>query len=105
MVIRKINPWSCAKVGGVLYALMGLIFGGLFSLIGLGIGSMAPREQFPMAGMLVGAGAIVVLPIFYGILGAVLTAISAVLYNIVAGMIGGIQIEVEMAGPAGSTSA
>ena len=50
-------------------------------------------------------GAIVVLPIFYGILGAVLTAISAVLYNIVAGMIGGIQIEVDMAGPAGSTSA
>jgi hypothetical protein len=95
MVIRKINPWSCAKVAGVTYALMGLLIGGLFSLVGLGIGSMANREAFPMAGMLVGAGAIVVLPILYGVMGAVVTAIGAVIYNIVAGMIGGIEIEVE----------
>ncbi|MEO8484249.1 MAG: hypothetical protein ABI634_18710 [Acidobacteriota bacterium] len=99
MVIRKINPWSCAKVAGVLYALMGLIFGGLFSLVGLGLGSLASREQFPMAGMIFGAGAIVALPIFYGLLGAVTSAIAALLYNVVAGMIGGIEIEVTTVDP------
>ena len=71
MTIKKINPWSCAKIAGVIYALMGLIGGGLFYLIGLGLGSMAGRENFPMAGMLFGAGAIVILPICYGIFGAI----------------------------------
>jgi len=95
MTIKKINPWSCAKIAGVIYALMGLIGGGLFSLIGLGLGSMAGRENFPMAGMLFGAGAIVILPICYGIFGAIATAIAALIYNVVAGMIGGIEIEVD----------
>jgi hypothetical protein len=49
-----------------------------------------------MAGMLFGAGAIVIVPIFYGVLGAVFSALSAVCYNIVAGMVGGIQFDVQV---------
>jgi hypothetical protein len=35
MVIRRIEPMSAAKVGGVLYALLGLLFGVIFSLLSL----------------------------------------------------------------------
>jgi hypothetical protein len=40
-------------------------------------------------------GAIIVLPIFYGVLGFIAFAIGAVLYNVLAGMVGGLRVEVE----------
>ena len=97
MVIRRISPMSCAKVAGVLYALMGLLFGLCFSLVFLLLGGQADSAAFqgPIIGMLFGAGAVVVLPIFYGVLGFVTTAIAAVLYNLIAGVVGGIEVEVD----------
>lgn len=40
-----------------------------------------------------GVGAVIALPIFYGILGIVMGALSAALYNLFAGIFGGIDIE------------
>jgi hypothetical protein len=37
----------------------------------------------------------VFLPIFYGVLGAIGGALTAVMYNVVAGMVGGLSIETE----------
>jgi hypothetical protein len=85
---------SCAKVSGILYALIGLIVGALFSfvaLIGAAIGN-SPE------GMLFGIGAIILMPIFYGVLGFVGGAIAAWLYNIIVGWIGGIEVEFEDGG-------
>jgi hypothetical protein len=45
--------------------------------------------------LLFGAGSVIFLPIFYGILGFVLGLITALLYNLVARLVGGIQIELE----------
>ena len=42
-----------------------------------------------------GAAAIVVLPIFYGVIGAIGGLVTAFLYNLVAGVVGGIEIDVE----------
>jgi hypothetical protein len=42
-----------------------------------------------------GVGAIVILPICYGIAGLVGGAISAALYNLFAGMFGGIEVEIQ----------
>jgi hypothetical protein len=42
-----------------------------------------------------GAGAIILLPLFYGMLGMVMGAIGAALYNLFAGMFGGIELETE----------
>jgi len=99
MVIRRVSPMSCAKIMGVLYAVIGLVIGGIFSLVAMAAGSLGGRNAFPfpMAGALMGAGAIVVLPICYGLLGAIMSAISAVLYNLIAGAVGGIQIDVDAA--------
>jgi hypothetical protein len=64
MVIRRIDPLSCAKIAGLLYAVLGLVAGGFFSLIMTTVGTFAQDEPFAgMLGMAFGAGAIVFLPI------------------------------------------
>lgn len=95
MVITKVNALSVAKVAAVLYAGLGLIFGALFSLIGMaGLGSaLAGTEGAGFMGMIFGVGAIIILPIFYGIMGFIVSFVSALLFNIAAGMTGGIEIE------------
>ena len=49
------------------------------------------RPSVPMFG----AGAIVILPILYGGLGFVATLIAAWVYNVVAGIVGGIELDVQ----------
>jgi hypothetical protein len=44
---------------------------------------------------LVGVGAIVALPIFYACIGFIGTLIGAVLYNVVASMVGGVELDVQ----------
>jgi hypothetical protein len=43
-------------------------------------------------------GAVIFLPIFYGIIGFVGGLISALLYNLIARLVGGIELEVEQRG-------
>jgi len=90
-----VEPLSFAKVAGVLYALAGLLFGALFSVISIAGGAFAASEGQNPFGMFLGAGAIVVLPIFYGVLGFITTLIGAVLYNAVASLVGGVEIELQ----------
>jgi hypothetical protein len=98
MVIRKIGVGSAAKVFGTLYALWGFIMGAciaLFALVGSGL---AAQSDDPMPGWLgaaFGVGAVIILPIFYGILGAIVAALTAAFYNVVAGMVGGLSVEAE----------
>ena len=99
MQIRRVGPISAAKVGGVLYAGLGLIIGACVSVVMMILGSAAAvSDEAPagaFVGMLFGAGAIVVMPVFYGIIGAVTMLISAALYNVAAKIAGGIDIEVQ----------
>jgi hypothetical protein len=100
MVIRRIGPGSLAKVMGTMYALWGFIFGAIFAVIamaGAGIGAAASDESaMPLwLGPMFGVGAIVILPIFYGVLGACFGALTAVIYNVIAGMVGGLHLDVE----------
>lgn len=94
MVIRSVGVWSVARLYGALSAAGGFILGAffaLFSLIGMGFG--AQNDAGWMAGVF-GVGAIVLLPIFYGLMGLVGGAIGAFLYNVLASAFGGVEIEV-----------
>jgi hypothetical protein len=97
MIIRRIAPLSLAKVAGVVYGALGLIFGALFSLISL-IASAFPTAQakpaFPLFGLFFGLGAIIFFPIFYAITGFLLALVFASIYNLVASRIGGIEIDI-----------
>jgi hypothetical protein len=58
----------------------------------------AMRESgtgFGALSMMFGVGAIVFLPLFYGVLGLIAGAIGAALYNLFAGIFGGIELETE----------
>jgi hypothetical protein len=44
--------------------------------------------------MLFGAGATVAAPILYGVIGFVSTLIAAWLYNVIAGFVGGVEVDI-----------
>lgn len=88
MVINRVGPLSCAKVVGLLYAILGLVTGAIISVVS----PMLARAR-PDAGPFFGVAAIVVFPVLYGIVGFVMTAIIAWLYNALAGLIGGIEVD------------
>lgn len=97
MVIRRVGALSCARVAGLVYVIMGFVFGAFVSLFSLG-GPHAAMFAGPSGGtlgsMFFGAGAIVFLPIFYGVLGFVMTLVVATLFNVVVGITGGIEVDV-----------
>jgi hypothetical protein len=94
MTVKRIGPSSCGKLMGGLYALLGLIIGGIFSLMSLIGATLGGSEQGAIA-LLFGVGAIIILPVFYGLLGFIGGVIMAALYNVVASIFGGIEIEVQ----------
>jgi hypothetical protein len=97
MVIRKVGIGSLVKVAGVLYALLGLVFGVCFALFAtvFGAATAANSDMPGWMGSLFGLGAIVVLPIVYGVMGAIGGALMGALYNLVAGITGGLEVDVQ----------
>lgn len=95
MELKRIGPISAAKISGALYAILGLFFGlfiSVFSLLGFTAASQAqPGSEF--IGLLFGVGAVIVLPIVYGLLGFVSTLVMALIYNGLAKVCGGIVLE------------
>ena len=89
--IKRLDVVSVATILGVLYAILGLIFGIIFAIVGTA--TMGIADLPSGLGLFFGAGAIIFLPIFYGILGFIVGAIVAFFYNIIAGRIGGIKME------------
>lgn len=83
--IRRFDPMQAAKVMGVLYAILGLIFLPFFAVI----------SYFSPQGSAYGLGLAIAFPVIYGVLGAIFMMIAAVLYNTVAGWVGGIEVELE----------
>jgi hypothetical protein len=97
MVITRVGPLSVAKIAGILYAILGLAIGALFSLIGLaGMagGLAAENRETAVFSALFGVGAIIALPILYGVIGFVMMLIMAALFNLGARLAGGVEVDV-----------
>ncbi|MBK5298329.1 MAG: hypothetical protein JJE40_14320 [Vicinamibacteria bacterium] len=97
MRITHIGPLSVAKVAFVLYGVIGLIFGACFAVVALFGASLgvAAGEESSLLGAVFGVGAVILLPLLYGGLGAVMGLFMAWLYNVVAGLVGGIDVRTE----------
>ncbi len=100
MVIRHVGVWSVSRLYGALSAAIGLLIGVCFALVAMlgGMaGAMSSGSGLPSSGpfAVFGVGAIILFPLLYGVLGLLGGAIGAVLYNLFAGMLGGIELETE----------
>jgi uncharacterized membrane protein len=90
--IQRIGVWQLAKVMGVLYFLMGIVFLAVISLFSRGMPGAA-GTAFSSFGMGGGFGMFLFMPLLYAFFGVVFGALTAVLYNVVAGMMGGVEID------------
>ena len=90
--LKRVGVLSVGLVLGAFYALFGIIAGFIITVI-----STAAGDAFDAGGLgfLFGVGSIIVLPIVYGIIGFIGGLISALIYNLVAMMTGGIEMEFE----------
>jgi hypothetical protein len=91
MVINRVGPLSCAKVVGLLYAILGLVFGAIVSLVSA-LGGFVARAD--TGAPLFGIAAVVFFPVAYGAAGFLMALIMAWLYNGLAGLVGGVEIDV-----------
>ena len=100
--IRKLGVLSVAKMYAVIMLVISLIIAvpyGLFiigfSLIGAGSARGDAALMLGGGGVVMGIVVMIVLPLMYAAMGFVFGAIGAFIYNIFAGMVGGVEIEVE----------
>lgn len=88
--VKRVDVLSVAKVYTVIMAVVGLILSVLITLLGTAAGLIA-GSLGPYAGL--GVLSIVFLPITFALYGFIFGALGSILYNLVAGKIGGIKVE------------
>jgi hypothetical protein len=98
-VVKHIGPGSAFKIGLVLYAILGLCLGVITAFVSMMVGPLgslagasSPGAKFFGFGM--GLGAIIFFPLMYGLIGGIAAAISALAYNLVAGWVGGLEVDI-----------
>lgn len=103
MVLRRVGVWSAARLYGGICAAIGLIIGTVFAFVAIA-GAFGPLAGLEGAdsgfasrafGALFGVGAIIAAPLFYGVFGVIGGALGAALYNLFAGLFGGIEVELQ----------
>ena len=99
--IKKLGILSVAKMYALIMFVMSLIISipyGLFMMV-FGAALMGSGNQSGLAagggGVVIGLMFMIGLPILYAAIGFVAGAIGALIYNLFAGIVGGIEIEVE----------
>ena len=97
--VKRISPGSAFKVGLVVYAFLGLIVGVCMALVYMMIGSLGSAvgnmgSGARMFGFGLGLGWIIIAPILYGLIGGIGGAIGAAIYNLAAGWVGGLEVDI-----------
>jgi hypothetical protein len=100
--IKRVGVFSCAKMYSITLAAVGLIFGVLYGLIFMVLGgamlAAGGGRDSGMAGgssFVIGLVMMIAIPVFYGILGFIVGIISSLVYNVAAGVVGGLELELE----------
>lgn len=86
--IKSLNSTSMAKVLGFMYLILAIIFSPFFLIMMSMEGAVGLTESIFI---------LIVLVIFYGIAGGIGGFLVGVIYNFVAGKVGGIEMEIETA--------
>ena len=97
--IRRFGILSMAKIQGVLLLLFGLLFGLLYGIVLAIVGIVAAVSGEKEGAILIvaGVGCMIGFPVLYGGMGFVMGALMAWFYNLIAGRIGGLEVDLELA--------
>lgn len=95
--IKKFEPLSVMRISAVCYGVLGLLEGAIFAVVFSMAPLAAPGHDGPprFAGPVFGVFALVGFPFLFAAMGAIMGGLSAVIYNVTARFIGGIEVEVE----------
>jgi hypothetical protein len=93
-IVKSVGVFSVAKILGMMYACMGLIFAPFFLLIGV-MASALGQQKNPMAGFF-SVGFALFFPVLYGVIGFIAGLIGALLYNLFARWVGGFELQLEV---------
>ena len=99
--IKRVGVFSCAKMYAITLAAVGLVFGILYGLIFMILGGAMMAGGGRDAGMaggstlVIGLVMMIAIPVFYGVIGFVGGIIGALVYNVAAGVVGGLELELE----------
>ena len=107
--IRRIDLWSIFKLAFMVYAVIGLIVGvfyGFFLLLANALTSFSDEiPEFRFLGGVLGIVLIPVMAVFYGAIGSVFATIIGLLYNLFAGVVGGLRVDAQVdVGPSPSVA-
>lgn len=94
-IVKSVGVMSVAKIMGLIYGCMGLVFAPFFLLVGL-MGSLVGQQKSPFAGIF-GITFAILMPVLYGVIGFITGAIASLLYNLFAHWVGGFELEMELA--------
>jgi hypothetical protein len=103
LTIARFDVMRTANIVAALYAVIVLVIGFLFAVPFALVALVAGRDAGPgvaVGGVIGVLVLLVVAVVFYAGIGWVMTALLCVLYNALAGRIGGIRVEVQPDGPA-----
>ncbi|HVG39792.1 MAG TPA: hypothetical protein VM870_10915 [Pyrinomonadaceae bacterium] len=104
VTIRRVGIFSFAKLQGIVGAVLGLIIGIIYGLIMMLFGAVMMTSKAEgsgfgaLGGVVVGLIMIVAFPILYGAFGFIGGLIGGAVYNLAAGFVGGLEMELEGAG-------
>src|SRR5690242_1350705 len=97
-IVKSVGVMSVAKIFGMIYGCIGLIFIPfflIFAVIGSFAGSLGGESNNPFAGIL-GVVFAIFVPLFYAAFGFIGGAIGALLYNLFAKWVGGVELELDV---------
>ena len=92
--LKRVGVVKAAVVGGIAYAIMGLVFVPFFFFMAM----FAPTAGGMPGEWAMGGAFALLLPIIYGVMGFIFTGLGAAVYNLIAMMVGGLDIELERVG-------
>jgi hypothetical protein len=93
MKIKKIGVLSVAKIYGAIGAVIGFVIGLFVALFSVFMAMLPMKGSIMFAGL--GVLAIILVPIFYGIILFIAGACGAWIYNVFAKWVGPVEIELE----------
>jgi hypothetical protein len=99
--IKRMGVFSCAKIYAIVMAAMGLIIGVIYGLIFMVVGGAMMAGGGRDSGtagassLVIGLVMMLAIPVFYGIIGFIGGIVGALVYNVAAGIVGGIELELE----------